>query len=79
MNAFSLFIIGLVLSLIFLYLFIQFSDELILDYPSKRSSHNKPILSSGGISFVLISTVYGFLNNNYVFFKCFPLEIVIKV
>ena len=76
MNPLSLFIIGLILSLIFLYLFIKFSDELILDYPSKRSSHNKPILSSGGISFVLISTVYGFLNSNYVFLKCFPLAII---
>ena len=76
MNPLSLFIIGLILSLIILYLFINFSDQLILDYPSKRSSHNKPILSSGGISFVLISTFYGFLNSNYVFLKCFPLAII---
>ena len=54
-----------------------------VDIPNKRSSHEKPTATSGGIGFVLTSLIFSLvdiyksgINANLLFIICLPLAVV---
>ena len=77
-NAHSLLLLGLAIisSFSISYLLIPILRKLSLDLPNNRSSHLKPIPSSGGISFFLISIISFIFFKRWVFLITIPIAII---
>mgnify|MGYP001500030003 CR=1 FL=1 len=71
-----IFIFSILISWLFLNIFLPLLKRKIIDKPNKRSSHLFPKPSGGGISFVLVGTTLTFIMGNYIPLVSLPLAIV---
>ena len=64
------------LCVILLKFLIPFLKKYVTDKPNQRSSHIKPKPTAGGISFVIVGTLFLTINGNFYPSLCLPLAIV---
>ena len=64
------------LSVIIISFLIPFLEKYALDKPNERSSHFKSKPTAGGISFVVIGTLFLAIRGNYYPLLCLPLAII---
>ena len=62
----NIFFLAILLNYFFTYFLINVSKNSFLDKPNFRSMHEKPTMTGGGISFVLISVLLSFFVDNRV-------------
>ncbi len=59
-----------------IYLLLPILRKYLIDIPNNRSSHSLKTPSGGGVSFILVSTVFMFINGNYLPIICLPLALI---
>ena len=57
-------------------LLLPFLRKYLIDIPNNRSSHSLKTPSGGGVAFILVSTVFMFINGNYLPIICLPLAFI---
>ena len=59
-----------------IYLILPILRKYLIDIPNNRSSHSLKTPSGGGVTFILVSTVFMFINGNYLPIICLPLALI---
>ncbi len=79
-NSSRLLLTHLILSYLATYfainLLLPFLRKYLIDIPNNRSSHSFKTPSGGGVAFILVSTVFMFINGNYLPIICLPLAFI---
>ena len=75
-NNFVSLIIGFIICRILFFLFLPTLKKSFLDLPIKRSSHLTATPRGGGICFVIVGSIAGLLNQNFLFLIPIPLAII---
>ena len=79
MNNYIIFLISLLaifINYFCLLKLIPFLSKIFVDKPNERSSHKVPIARAGGVTFVLIGTIFSGFLGSFVQLICLPLAIV---
>lgn len=76
MNPYIASLVSLIITYFFLKRSIPYLKKYLVDKPNKRSSHNKPKPSGGGIIFVFIGSFFCFLCGNNIPLYCIPLSLI---
>ena len=71
-----IFFVSILFTQLLLLIFLPYLRKNFLDIPIERSSHELPVPTSGGISFVISSTILCFISGNYIPLICSPIAIV---
>lgn len=75
-NNLILFIISTISSLIIIYFMMPILKKIALDSPNNRSSHLKPVPSSGGISFFIVGLISFIFFKEWIFLLTIPIAII---
>jgi UDP-N-acetylmuramyl pentapeptide phosphotransferase/UDP-N-acetylglucosamine-1-phosphate transferase len=70
------FLISFLATYFAIYLLLPILRKYLIDIPNNRSSHSLKTPSGGGVTFILVSTVFMFINGNYLPIICLPLALI---
>ena len=70
------FLISFLATYFAIYLILPILRKYLIDIPNNRSSHSLKTPSGGGVTFILVSTVFMFINGNYLPIICLPLALI---
>mgnify|MGYP001258987472 CR=1 FL=1 len=59
-----------------IYLLLPVLRKYLVDIPNSRSSHSLKTPSGGGVTFIMISTIFMFIKGNYLPIICLPLALI---
>ena len=70
------FLISFLATYFAIYLLLPILRKYLIDIPNNRSSHSLKTPSGGGVTFIMVSTVFMFIKGNYLPIICLPLALI---